>query len=271
MASRQRAGSQHGTSGTSGRAMINAIGYDAMHVNVSVIPVNAEVVLGYDTGTLNIRWTPQDFARFTTRRKVHIDQGGPGSPVFTSHVRDVETGAWTPESAINGGIQWNAPRPTIYCNRDTLPRVTAAGWRGDLWLAIPMNTPPSHPPIVPGCTVVAVQYGFPVARDLSVVFDPYWPMKGPIVTGTQFPAPANLRETVDVSLAWDAIPVIPGHPDTGYTVSVLQLDGVEAFHTVVDVTHVMVTGLHPAWTYNVHVWANGGDVAPPHASLTVNT
>jgi len=251
--------------------MMTAIGYDATFENIAAIPDNAEVVLGYDTGDHTVRWPTSAWSRFVTKRKVHIDQGFTGSPVSTATVRDVETGAWTPEHAINGGIPWTAERPTIYCNRDTLPRVTGAGWKGDLWLAIPSNQAPASPPVVPGCTVVAVQYGFPAARDISRVFDPYWPNRVPVMTGVQFPAPAALRETVTVSLSWDAIPDVPGHPNTGYTVSVLQLDGVEAFHTVVDVTHAIVTGLTPGWTYDVHVWANGGDVAPPHASLALHT
>jgi hypothetical protein len=28
-------------------------------------------------------------------------------------------------------------------------------------------------------------------------------------------------------------------------------------------------GLHPGWQYRTNVWANGGPVAPPHASVVV--
>jgi hypothetical protein len=247
------------------------LGHDAIHANVEAIPVNAPVVMGYDTGTPDIKWTAADWARFTTPRKVHIDQGGRGSPVLTSTVRDVETGAWSPEMASRDTKGWNPARPTIYCNQSTLPRVLAAGWRGDLWLAEPTGTPPSTPPIVPNCTVVAVQYAFLNSSDLSVVFDHDWPQKGPLMSGTQYTAPAQLHETVTKSLAWQPVPDVDGKPPTGYTVELMGLDGHVYFSEVTDLTHIDVPGLVKGWQYNVHVWANGGEVAPPHSALLITT
>lgn len=142
---------------------------------MSQIASNAAMVLGYVTGTPDIRWTPEDWNRFPESRRVTIDQGGEGSPVLGAVVRDVETGAWQPKEAAVDRTGWNVPRPTIYCNENTLPRILAAGWKGDLWLAIPSAAPPATPPGVPGCRVVAVQYRFESAYDESVIFDDSWP------------------------------------------------------------------------------------------------
>lgn len=251
--------------------MSYVFGYDAKHANIASIPQDAEVVLGYDTGTSDIRWTAADWERFATSRKVHIDQGGPGSPVLSATVRDVETGAWIPEIAVRNTAGWNPDRPTIYCNRSDLPRVLAAGWRGDLWLAIPSIAPPSAPPVVRDCTVVAVQHRFAGSYDRSVVFDPYWPRKAPVMTGTMFDAPKMLRQTATVSVAWLPVAPVDGEMPTGYTVQFLGLDGVKYFETVTSLPSVTAYGLERGWTYDVRVWANGGEVAPPHASLIVHT
>lgn len=250
---------------------MSALGYDATHDNVLSIPHDAAVVLGYDTGTPDIRWTANDWGQFRSSRLVHIDQGGIGSPVLTATVRDVETGAWTPESAVRNTAGWDAERPTIYCNQNTLPRVLAAGWKGDLWLAIPSDIRPTVPPVVKGCTVVAVQFDFAGAFDRSVVFDDTWPMEVTPVTGTQFPAPSGLQETASVNLKWSPVNPINGEAPTGYTVVAMGLDGKEYFRDVVTEPSVTVTGLHLGWTFNILVWANGGAIAPPHAEIQVRT
>jgi hypothetical protein len=250
---------------------MNALGWDATHDNVLSIPHNAAVVMGYDTGTPDIRWTPNDWGQFPTTRKVHIDQGGIGSKVNTATVRDVETGAWTPEAAVIDTKGWDAERPTIYCNQNTLPRVLAAGWHGDLWLAIPSNIRPTVPPVVEGCTVVAVQFDFAGPYDRSVVFDDTWPREVPPVTGTMFPEPTGFTETATVDLKWAEVPPINGVSPTGYTVILLGLDGKEYFRDVTTGTSLTVSGLHTGWTYVARVWANGGEIAPPHAEIQVHT
>lgn len=251
--------------------MTGVIGYDAIHDDVASIPLSAQVVMGYDTGSPEIQWTPEDWARFPHARHVHIDQGFTGSPVPTATVRDVEAGAWVAENAVRDTANWNAGRPTIYCNRDTLPRVLSAGWKGDLWLAIPNGIPPTAAPIVPGCTVVAVQFSFDGATDRSVLFDRFWPAREPAVPGTEFAAPNLLQETATASFSWAAVNPVGDRKPTGYTVSVLGLDGHEYAHTVTENNYATISGLTRGWTYNVHVWANGGDIAPPHASLTIHT
>ena len=151
---------------------------DAISANYGSLPPLADAIrAGYVTGSPDIQWTAAQLATAT----VTIDQGFTGSPVASATVRDVEAGAWTPVAAVNL-TGWTAARPTIYCNQNTLPSVLAAGWRGDLWLAIITPQPPGSPPVVPGCTVVAIQYAQAVgaAYDLSVVFDDTWPNGDPM-------------------------------------------------------------------------------------------
>jgi hypothetical protein len=104
---------------------------------------------------------------------VEIDQGFNSQPITTAMVRDVETGAWAVDKAVDRST-WHAPRPTIYCNRNTLPLVMGAGWRGDVWLAWPGYNS-SEPPVFPGVNVVAVQDVFGPNYDRSTVYDDTWP------------------------------------------------------------------------------------------------
>lgn len=151
---------------------------DAIRDNVAALAAvpGLELVAGYVTGTPDIVWTPADWALFVGLPEVTIDQGYTGSPVASAIVRDVETGAWTPANAVTTS-PWTPARPTIYCNQSTLPAVLAAGWQGDLWLAIVGWQPGQSLPAAPGCTVVAVQNQLDVAGtyDLSTVLDPTWP------------------------------------------------------------------------------------------------
>lgn len=160
---------------------------DATHANVIALAAvpGLELVAGYATGTQDIQWTTADRAMFAGKALVTIDQGGVGSPVMTSMVRDVEPGAWTPASAVNRN-GWTATRPTIYCDRTDLPAVLSLGWQGDLWLAIPGWQPGGALPAAPGCTIAAVQNQQNVGGtiDLSVVLDDTWPEGDPMGTGS---------------------------------------------------------------------------------------
>ena len=150
----------------------------AIHANVDSIPAKGlALAAGYVTGTSDIMWTQQDWDRFPGEVHVTIDQGF-GAHVPTANIRDVEPGAWSAVDAVRE--PWTAARPTIYCDRNDLPAVLAAGWRGDLALAIP-EPEPDLPPTVPGCTVVAVQFRFLPTWQMWVVFDEYWPAKPPVV------------------------------------------------------------------------------------------
>ena len=245
-------------------------GYDTVHNLVPNIPWDAHVVMGYDTGSSLVRWSSLDFRRFPKARVVHIDQGGPGSPVLTATVRDVERGAWTPQTAVRDTKGWSAERPTIYCNQSTLPEVLASGWRGDLWLAILTPKPPAQPPRVEGCSVVAVQYRFGQLYDTSVVFDDSWPRKAKPMSDVQFAAPEGLRELVLVSLEWDAVQSVGDERPTGYTVAFYDEHGALVGDTMTTLPQLINYLLPGHGGYEVHVWANGGTIAPPHASMALS-
>lgn len=164
---------------------------DAIHDNVPALAgvPGLQLVAGYVTGSADIQWTAGDWARFPELPHVTIDQGFTGSPVAGAVVRDVETGAWLPQAAVDRA-GWTAARPTIYCNRNDLSReggVLQCGWKGDLWLAYPGWSPGMPLPDAPGCNYVAVQAKLSVAGayDLSFVLDPFWPWEGPVLTAYQ--------------------------------------------------------------------------------------
>lgn len=248
---------------------MTVVGYDATHANVLAIPAAAKVVMGYDTGSPDIRWTEDDWALFPSARRVHIDQGFTGSPSLTATVRDVERGAWDAHTAVTEMAGWVPDRPTIYCNMNTLPAVLTAGWDRDLWLAIPSDSPPTEPPRVKGCTVVAVQFRFGEAIDLSAVFDDTWPHKPAAPAGVRFPAPVNVHQIANVALEWDDVKPVSGRKPTGYTVQVRQLNGVKVLDAVVTVPRIVIPRLRVGWQYDALVWANGGDIAPPGATFRI--
>lgn len=149
---------------------------DCIHVNVPEVKQlfpSIGMIAWYGTGSPDIRWDGNDLAEFPDAIKVLIDQGGEGGPLANAVVRDVETGAWTPASAVHD-TPWDADRPTIYCNRSTLPSVIGEGWRGDVILAWP-GYDSAAAPVFPGVTIVAVQNQFDSAYDLSTVYDNDWP------------------------------------------------------------------------------------------------
>ncbi len=82
--------------------MSYAVMVDAIHANVSNVPVATGKVAGYVTGTPDIEWVPGDWARFPDSGKVRIDQ----SPALASwasgaaDVADMENGAATQASVI---------------------------------------------------------------------------------------------------------------------------------------------------------------------------
>jgi hypothetical protein len=117
-------------------------------------------------------------------------------------VRDVESGAWTPQGAVTN-TDWTAERPTVYCNRYTLPAVIAAGWRKDVWLAWPGFTG-DVAPMFKEVNIVAVQDTWESFYDSSRVFDPWWPHAAPVA-----PSPQHLSVTIIgrvADMAWNAVP-----------------------------------------------------------------
>lgn len=94
------------------------------------------------------------------------------------NILDIESGAASPSDGPGWVDSNTTPFPTLYCNMSTAPDVMSAmkgvtkTWY--LWVASLTSSPPVSPPSVAGANVVAQQYAFDGAYDLSVVFDDNW-------------------------------------------------------------------------------------------------
>lgn len=115
--------------------------------------------------------------------------------------------------------------------------------------------------------------GSPPAPTLPAT--PATPTAAPAQAG-KYPAPANEKvsklTSTSAKINWDYITGTSPKP-TSYTIGVYQQNGklaqqftVNAPDTAGGTAQATVTGLHPGWKYNIHVWANGGKVAPPHST-----
>lgn len=145
---------------------------------------NWDMAAIYGTGSSSIEETAADIAAirasgFGDRPLVMIDQGFTGSPQPLDTVRDVESGAWSAQAAVNTS-DWKATDPTIYCARESVDSLASAGWHGAVWLADPMFAG-TTPPVLPnGMTCVAVQNVFALNFDGSIVFAEFWPGLSPV-------------------------------------------------------------------------------------------
>jgi hypothetical protein len=127
------------TKTASAAAVITMI--DAIHGCVSSIPARAPKVAGYVTGSGDVQWTAQDWARFATTAKVRINQM-PGTDPLLGDVLDVEDGAWTNEEAAQACKERQQHRLEInlYTSQGNvtplLNACVAAGvTAGNLWVA----------------------------------------------------------------------------------------------------------------------------------------
>ena len=171
-------------------------------VTAANIPVNAQMVGGYDDGAY--RWSQADWARFPNAVQVHITVlANPASPVY-----DCEPGNGTPANAVPfaQGVLARGGIPTIYCGQNTWwgqiqSLINAAGLGGKVnyWVA----NYDGVQTIPPGA--VAKQYADPGPYDLSVVSD-YWPG----IDTVPPPAPPDPPEvtTVKQVVIWDATRVL---------------------------------------------------------------
>lgn len=249
---------------------MTVLGYDATHDNVSAIPVNARFVFVYATGTLRIRWTPADVARFPHARKAVIDQGFGAVFLKSANVMDVERGAYSPADISRWMHDNTTDGPAVYCNQSTLPAVLDTGYRGNLWLAKLTTQPPVIPVIVPGCTVIAQQFDFETAFDVSAVFQDGWPNHGGTMPEIQFDAPHDLKRTVPIYVEWAQVPAVNGIPPTSYTVEVVEMNGVVFDTFTTTELYAEIPNVPAGWTVKVRVWANGGGIAPPGAEIEVH-
>lgn len=169
------------------RAMLDCTGVNAVSAYEKLPDV--AIVGCYVTGTEDVIWTEAEKELWAKAGKilVTIDQGYQSAEITAAIVRDVEPEAWAAEKAVDLDT-WmrDVSRPTIYCDQTDLKTVLAAGWKGDLWLAIPGwadgNTLPEHG----SCTVVAVQNAENTDNlyDTSIVLDEWWPAKESVTTMT---------------------------------------------------------------------------------------
>jgi hypothetical protein len=147
---------------------------------------DAAIVGCYVTGSTDVVWSDAEKALWSEKILVTIDQGYQSPEITTATVRDVETEAWSPTLAADKET-WSptVARPTIYVDRDELPAVLNAGWKDDLWLALPGWAEGDPLPDHGDCTVVAVQNAtVDDLYDTSIVLDQTWPDKGSVSTMT---------------------------------------------------------------------------------------
>lgn len=158
--------------------------YDAKSINAGLlVSKNPEMIAIYLTGTPDIRWTSVQVALFpNVKTFVRIDQGGITSPQYAATVFDAEPRAWTIPGAIAATERSTAPRPTVYCDRSDYQTIPAS-YKRDIWLAAPgLSDAEAIALSKADPRIVAVQNVFTDDWDKSVVLDPYWPEKAPIVT-----------------------------------------------------------------------------------------
>lgn len=145
--------------------------YDS--VTAGDIPSNVPMVAGYvDRGG----WTPADWARFTTPRKVRI---ATHASTNSGDVLDVEKWDATPDQAP-GWIRMRQAaglwRPTIYCEKSAIGAVKdhCLGLEYDIWYAEYNGQQHCDPGFV-ACQYADPQYGSGGHYDLSWVIDSDWP------------------------------------------------------------------------------------------------
>jgi GH25 family lysozyme M1 (1,4-beta-N-acetylmuramidase) len=85
-----------------------------------------------------------------------------------------------------------------------------------------------------------------------------------------YPAPTGLAVgPVSLTVNWDPV-TVNGTAVASYTVEAVGLNGEVYVRETPATNSVVLTGLVQGWTYNILVWANGGPVSPPHASIQVS-
>lgn len=153
------------------------------------------LVAGYDTGSPDIIWTPEDRAELPSGLVfVTIDQAFTHSPQPSANVIDCESGAFSPGDIDNRMKIATAPRPTLYCSESTLASVAASEkWRGDVLIVQESSIQPTAPPKVPaGFTCIGQQWYFGIPTfDGSVIFDDTWPERITTMPGTAKPPPGQ--------------------------------------------------------------------------------
>lgn len=113
---------------------------DAIHFAVPSIPADAQKVAGYVTGDESVRWTAEDWARFSGV-KVGINQMRGNDPLL-GDVLDVEPGAWDNKGAAQACLvrQQQGLEINLYTSEDNLTPlldtcIAVGVTSGNLWVA----------------------------------------------------------------------------------------------------------------------------------------
>lgn len=116
----------------------------------------------------------------------------------------------------------------------------------------------------------AADYGqWPRPGAVAVVTQPAKPAE---TSGPQpYPAPKALAvgaKRVSVELSWSQV-LVSGKPVESYTVQAIGKNGHVYANVTASTNSVTLADLTGGWQYEIRVWANGGPVAPPHATLKI--
>jgi len=113
---------------------------DTIHIAVRSIPAGAQKVAGYVTGSSDVRWTAEDWARFNGV-KVGINQMA-GSDPLLGDVFDVEPGAWSIKEAAQASRERQAHglEVSLYTSQSLATPLVKACFAvgvtsGNLWVA----------------------------------------------------------------------------------------------------------------------------------------
>jgi hypothetical protein len=141
----------------------------------SRIPLAAGMVAGYSSG--RFAWPAAAWSRWPHATKIKIDVNG--TAPHLSDVLDIERYDATPGQAPDW-IRARVPfgRACLYFSLDNMAAVAAAveGFRGVDVIVADWTNEPHTVHVSPDMHLVGVQYKPTTGYDLSVIYDPTWPL-----------------------------------------------------------------------------------------------
>ena len=157
---------------------------DAIHANVGNIPVSTPKVGGYVTGTPDIKWTSQDWARFPHAGTVRIDQS-PSLSAYAANegsVADIEALAGTVGSFVTASEARMRLRRLLWCyaTQSTVQEIAVAlkeagipldkcgAWLAD-WNMSEAEANAALGTSMSGIRIVAVQWASPTSNPGTLV------------------------------------------------------------------------------------------------------
>lgn len=261
--------------------MSNITMYDS--ISVSALPKGAAAYAGYVNGMYTTWPALVTTFQASGAKLLSIDVFGT-APL--AHCLDVESGDATNSDVLAWVRRMKAAGikvPVIYTSASNTQAVVnilmeQGGYTRQefmVWSAHYTGTEHICAPAVCGYAAAdATQWtdSGPGGCDVSACADYFFPWTlgtaSPTPPATKaLPAPTGLsvaQSSATFGFEWDAVAGAKG-----YTVQLVELNGTVAQQQVVSTNAVVLSGLTVGWQYNVLVWANGGPVAPPHASIHI--